>query len=30
MSSTDGIARGIKVINTGSQISVPVGDETLG
>lgn len=30
MSSTDGLVRGLNVINTGSQISVPVGDTTLG
>ncbi len=30
MSSTDGLKRGDKVINTGAGISVPVGDETLG
>ncbi len=30
MSSTDGLVRGLNVINTGSQISVPVGDATLG
>ena len=30
MSSTDGLVRGMDVINTGSQISVPVGDATLG
>ncbi len=30
MDSTDGIARGIDVVDTGSPISVPVGDVTLG
>lgn len=30
MSSTDGLRRGTPVINTGSPISVPVGDVTLG
>ena len=30
MDSTDGIARGIDVIDTGAPISVPVGDVTLG
>ena len=30
MSSTDGLVRGMDVINTGSQSSVPVGDATLG
>jgi len=30
MSSTDGLKRGDKVLNTGAGISVPVGDETLG
>jgi F-type H+-transporting ATPase subunit beta len=30
MSSTDGLARGLKVKNTGAPISVPVGKETLG
>lgn len=30
MSSTDGIARGMEVINTGSPITVPVGKATLG
>jgi len=30
MSSTDGLKRGDKVINTGEGISVPVGDATLG
>lgn len=30
MGSTDGLRRGDKVINTGAQISVPVGKETLG
>lgn len=30
MSSTDGIPRGMKVINTKEPISVPVGDKTLG
>jgi F-type H+-transporting ATPase subunit beta len=30
MSSTDGLQRGMNVINTGSPISVPVGPETLG
>lgn len=30
MSSTDGLKRGIPVVDTGSPISVPVGNETLG
>lgn len=30
MSSTDGLKRGIKVIDTGAPISVPVGSSTLG
>lgn len=30
MSSTDGLARGVDVTDTGAPISVPVGDETLG
>ena len=30
MSSTDGLVRGLEVINTGGPISVPVGDVTLG
>lgn len=30
MGSTDGLQRGVKVKNTGSPISVPVGKETLG
>ena len=30
MDSTDGLARGMEVIDTGSPISVPVGKETLG
>ncbi len=30
MSSTDGLQRGMPVINTGKQISVPVGEATLG
>ncbi|MFA5318543.1 MAG: F0F1 ATP synthase subunit beta [Patescibacteria group bacterium] len=30
MGSTDGLKRGMEVVNTGSQISVPVGEETLG
>ncbi|MBN1533909.1 MAG: F0F1 ATP synthase subunit beta, partial [Spirochaetes bacterium] len=30
LSSTDGISRGTKVIDTGAAISVPVGEETLG
>jgi F-type H+-transporting ATPase subunit beta len=30
MSSTDGLRRGMDVINTGAPISVPVGPETLG
>lgn len=30
MDSTDGLQRGIKVTDTGNQISVPVGAETLG
>ena len=30
MGSTDGLSRGMAVVNTGAQISVPVGKETLG
>ncbi len=30
MNSTDGLVRGIEAIDTGTSISVPVGDETLG
>ncbi len=30
MESTDGLARGAVVVDTGSSISVPVGQETLG
>jgi len=30
MSSTDGISRGMEVLDTGSPITVPVGDEVLG
>ena len=30
MSSTDGLVRGIKAVDTGSPITVPVGKETLG
>src|SRR5699024_691940 len=30
MSSTDGVQRGMDVVNTGGAISVPVGDVTLG
>ncbi|RMD52222.1 F0F1 ATP synthase subunit beta [Candidatus Parcubacteria bacterium] len=30
MSSTDGLQRGLEVVNTGKPISVPVGPETLG
>ncbi len=30
MDSTDGLRRGIEVVNTGAPISVPVGKETLG
>ncbi|MBU9712911.1 F0F1 ATP synthase subunit beta [Evansella tamaricis] len=30
MSSTDGLVRGMDVLDTGSPISVPVGDDTLG
>ena len=30
MGATDGLARGVEVINTGAPISVPVGQETLG
>ncbi|MCD4760672.1 F0F1 ATP synthase subunit beta [bacterium] len=30
MGSTDGLARGVEVVNTGAPISVPVGKETLG
>ena len=30
MDSTDGLTRGMEVLDTGASISVPVGDETLG
>ncbi|HBG1463969.1 F0F1 ATP synthase subunit beta [Clostridioides difficile] len=30
MSATDGLVRGMEVVDTGGSISVPVGDETLG
>lgn len=30
LSSTDGLARGTEVIDTGAPISVPIGDDTLG
>ncbi len=30
MASTDGLVRGAKAVDTGSSITVPVGDETLG
>ena len=30
MSTTDGLSRGMPVVNTGAPISVPVGEETLG
>ncbi|MCZ3724249.1 F0F1 ATP synthase subunit beta [Lactobacillus jensenii] len=30
MESTDGLRRGMKVVDTGAPISVPVGDDTLG
>ena len=30
MGATDGLARGVDVVNTGAPISVPVGQETLG
>ncbi len=30
MSSTDGLVRGMKVVDTGSPITVPVGEQTLG
>lgn len=30
MNSTDGLARGMQVINTGNEILVPVGEKTLG
>ena len=30
MDSTDGLARGIEVVDTGQAISVPVGERTLG
>lgn len=30
MSSTDGLTRGLEVIDTGSPITMPVGDETMG
>ncbi|HEV7536687.1 MAG TPA: F0F1 ATP synthase subunit beta, partial [Acidimicrobiia bacterium] len=30
MSTTDGVVRGTKVLNTGAPISVPVGEECLG
>jgi len=30
MDATDGLARGLEVVDTGAPISVPVGEETLG
>ncbi|MCL2152254.1 MAG: F0F1 ATP synthase subunit beta [Oscillospiraceae bacterium] len=30
MNSTDGLVRGMEVVDTGAQITVPVGEETLG
>ncbi len=30
MDSTDGLARGVDVVDTGAPISVPVGEATLG
>ena len=30
LGTTDGLARGVEVINTGAPISVPIGNETLG
>src|SRR5947209_2540119 len=30
MDSTDGLARGVEIVDTGGPISVPVGDQTLG
>jgi F-type H+/Na+-transporting ATPase subunit beta len=30
LGSTDGISRGMEIVNTGSPITVPVGEETLG
>ena len=30
MDATDGLARGVDVVDTGKPISVPVGDQTLG
>ncbi len=30
LDSTDGLTRGVKVINTGAPITVPIGEETLG
>lgn len=30
MDSTDGLVRGMKVLDTGSPITVPVGEEVLG
>src|ERR1035437_3863426 len=30
MDTTDGLSRGMEVVNTGAPISVPVGSETLG
>jgi F-type H+-transporting ATPase subunit beta len=30
MDSTDGLARGVKVVSTGSPITIPVGEATLG
>jgi F-type H+-transporting ATPase subunit beta len=30
MDATDGLARGLEVVDTGQQITVPVGEETLG
>ena len=30
MDTTDGLSRGVEVVDTGKPISVPVGDQTLG
>ena len=30
LGSTDGLARGVEVVDTGAPVSVPVGEETLG
>lgn len=30
MTSTDGLTRGLEVVDTGAPIKMPVGDETLG